>query len=132
MPDLRQDPSDQPLKDDTLVVRGGLMELNGLRNSVQTGYVRDGYYSLSFFGADGVTVEEIIAAAKANYPGSLNNKKIRLSTAGEIEAKIGRKPHREGDFPHLEVRFETNPSDEDLQAIEEVFDAPVDNPLPGG
>ena len=114
----------RPLDDDALVVRGGLMELAGLRTAVETGYRRDGYFSLSFFGENGMSVEEIIRAARDASPGALPHKQIRLTTAGRFAHEIGRKPHREGEVPHLEVRFETNPTDEELLEIEGILTLP--------
>jgi len=123
---------DDTLADEALVIRGGLMELPGLRTSVQTAFVKDGYYSLSFFGENRMSMEEIIQTAKSAYPGALPNRQIRLTTAGRFADQIGRKLHREGLVPHLEVRFETNPTDEELLEIEGIFGLPVDNPMPGG
>lgn len=68
--------ADEPLSWDAIVVRGGEMALPSLRVALQTSYVQDGEYALSFFGENGMSIVRIIEAARDAYPGSLQNKKI--------------------------------------------------------
>jgi hypothetical protein len=107
------------------------MELPGLHNSVETGYRKDGYYSLSFFGENGLTMKEIIAQAQVAYPGALRNGKVRLTTVADFVHKTGQMPYRKGRRPHLEFRFATKPTDDELLEIEGIFGPVLDNPFAG-
>ncbi|MBA2427100.1 MAG: hypothetical protein H0V60_08480 [Actinobacteria bacterium] len=121
----------EPLKSDAIVVRGGEMTLPNLRQALQTSYVQDDEYALSFFGANDMTVEEIIEAARGAYPGCLQNKKVRLSTAGRL-AEAGFRIEKDGLPPHLAIKFQISPTDANLEALTGAFDSGIVNPVSEG
>jgi hypothetical protein len=96
-----------------------------LRTSLETAFVEDGFYELSFFGENGFSVEEILAVA------ALLNAQIRTSTVGRIRS-VGLEPFRSPPPPlHLTVMFRANPTDDELEALIGTFDRPISNPSPG-
>ena len=121
----------EPLRGDAILVRGGLMELAGLRESVEAGYREEGYFNLSFFGDNDLSPEEAIEAARQTIPNAVPNKQIRLGSVGKL-AEIGRIAQRQGFFPHVEVMFETRPTDNELEEVAATFEEPVANPLRPG
>lgn len=112
-----------PLDDACLVVRGGVMQITSLRSSLQTCKARMSFYGLSFWGDDRLTFEEICARAR------LRNLVVRTSTVGRLRS-LGHEPRRSGRTPHLTVRFEVFPTDEELEGLVGAFDPPVPNPYP--
>ncbi len=112
-----------PLRDDAVIVRYGLMELDHLREAVQTCNEVRGFPGLSFFGANGLTVEEIAAAARRPH------RWLRTSTYGSLR-KAGYRLAREGRDNHLVLRFEQVPTDAELRRLVGLFDAPRGNPHP--
>lgn len=107
------------------------MTLLTLRNALQTSYVQDDEYALSFFGENDMNVAEIIEAAREAYPGCLQNKKLRLSTPGRLAA-AGFPIERDGVPPHLAIKFPIMPSDASLEALTDAFGPGIVNPLLGG
>ena len=95
-----------PLADDCLGIRGGLMELPTLRNSLAACKVEQGFFGLSFSGENGLSFREICDAA------GLRNLRMRVSTVGRLRA-LGIEPYRSGRLPHLSIRFDAGPTDEE-------------------
>lgn len=112
------------LDDDALVVRGGLMRIPTLRYAVDLCKVRHDFYGLSFFGENDASLDAITRAAGSR----LENGQIRMSTVGRMR-EVGFEPYRSGEYPHLSVEFQWNPSDDDLERLVAVFDEPIPNPL---
>jgi hypothetical protein len=111
------------LTDAALVVRGGLMALVTLRQALETAHAFLGYYSLSFYGDNDLTFDQICFEAE------LRHGRVRVSSVGLLRS-LGHEPSRSGSFPHLSVRFEFPPTDEELEALVEVFEPGVPNPYP--
>jgi hypothetical protein len=111
----------KPLADDCLVIRGGLMELTTLKNSLAACIVQRGFFGLSLWGENGLSVGEVCDAAR------LRNLRVRVSTVGRLRA-LGMEPFRSGRPPHLSLRFDTAPLDEDLERLADAFGPPVGNP----
>jgi hypothetical protein len=104
------------------------MEVISLRISLETCLEIHGFYGLSFFGDNGLTVEEIAALAREER---LRNQQIRVSTIGRLRG-LSLDPFRSGDYPHLTIKWEVMPSDDELERLVGLFDAPIPNPLLGG
>lgn len=111
------------LSDDALVIRGGLMEVASLRISVETCLRVEGFYGLSFFGADGLSIQQIATLA------ALPNGRIRVARMGALRG-IGREPTPRGSFPHLSLEFPTSPTDVELEELAGVFGSDIPNPYP--
>lgn len=97
------------------------MEVLTMRVAIDTCQARHGFYGLSFWGDNGLSVEQIVQLAGLEHP------RIRVSTIGRIR-QLGLEPVRLGRFPHLTIKFELPPTDEELRALAEVFDPPTPNP----
>lgn len=113
--------SERPLSDDTVVIRGGLMESEGTREAIDLCFDRVGFYGLSLAGEEGWPIEQTARVAK------LRNNRIRVSRVGRLRA-LGFEVVRSGKRPHLTVRFRQRPSDEELALLEFSFDPPMPNP----
>ena len=100
------------------------MRIITLRVAIDTCMARRGFYGLSFFGDNDLDVEAITRLAASN----LDHGQIRLSTVGRIRG-VGFDPYRSGEYPHLSVRFELNPTDDELERLVSAFDDPIPNPL---
>ena len=111
-----------PLRDDAFVVRGGVMEIPMLVLSLRQAMIEDGFFELSFFGENDLTVEEICKEA------GLPNGKICFSTVGVLR-EAGFDPFR---YPpprlHLCVRFDREPTDTILERLRGAFEDPLPNP----
>lgn len=92
-----------------------------LRQSPETCRARMGFYGLSFWGENGMTVKEICLQAR------MRNLRIRVSSVGRLRA-LGHEPYRSGSAPHLTVRFRVAPSDQDLWRLARAFDPDIPNP----
>ena len=112
-----------PLDDDAWVLRGGLMDLTRLCDSLNEALEEDGYHNLCFWGENGMSVDEIA------HDALIRNGQIRTSTVGALRG-LGYEPYRSEPWPHLEVRFDREPTDEELKALVRVFGEPVENPDP--
>ena len=111
----------EPLNDQAYVIRGGLMRIVTLRVAIDTCMVRLGFYGLSFFGDNDLAIDEVALHA------ALPNPRMRVSTVAALRS-IGREPLRSGEYPHLSVRFEVSPSDDELERLVAVFDDAIPNP----
>ena len=109
------------LDDEALVVRGGLMKLVTTRISVDTCLARRGYYGLSFFGDNDLSLDEIVDL------GPIEHAMVRVSTAGRVR-QAGYEPERTGTYPHLTVRFDISPTDDELVELAAAFDSAIPNP----
>lgn len=121
---------DEPLADETLVVRGGLMELDRLRDSLEDAFDQGGFYNLSFWGEDGFTLEQLIEATNRNpeHPPGLPHPRLRVAPVAALRLR-GHEPYRTDPWPHLAVRFDRLPTDEELRDLVSAF-AAVPNPSP--
>jgi hypothetical protein len=99
------------------------MQVVPMRFALDTCERRYGFYGLSFFGDNDLSVEQIVALAGSR----LEHLRVRVSTVGQLRA-CGLEPFRSGEFPHLSVRFEVSPSDEELVELAEAFDPAISNP----
>lgn len=92
-----------------------------LRNAIETCKVWRGFYGLSFYGDNGLSVEETAKLAK------LRNTKLRVSGMYQLR-EIGHEPERDGEYPHLSLRFPVSPTDDELEELVSVFAEPIPNP----
>jgi hypothetical protein len=97
----------EPLNDQAYVIRGGLMVIITLRIAIDLCMARRKFYGLSFFGDNGLLVDETARLA------GMANHRMRVSTVGGIRS-AGFEPIRSGEYPHLSVRFEVIPTDDEL------------------
>ena len=97
------------------------MDLVSVRTSIATGFAQYAVYDLSFWGEDGYSHDQVLAMV------NLPNPRVRLSSVGALRG-LGYEPVRTQPWPHLEVRFETDPTDEELERLIRVFEAPIPNP----
>lgn len=112
-----------PLGDEALILRYGLMELPHLRDAVERCKIVRKFYGLSFFGENGLTVEEIALAAPSPHNW------VRVAAYGALR-EAGFRLRRDGAGNHLVLRFEGNPTDSELRRLVKLFDEPQENPHP--
>ena len=105
------------------MVRYGLMDLAHLRLAAERCRGARGFYGLSFFGENGLSVEEIVAAATRPH------RWIRVSTRGRL-GEEGFRLRRDGRHNHLVLRFDARPDVDDLRRLVGLFDPPIPNPHP--
>ena len=112
----------QPLPDEALVVRGGVMELAVLETNAQTHYDEFGEYALSVYSLPDRSADEIALLA------SLPHAKIRVSTVGRL---------REAGYPvvpspgppgHADLELPHPPTEGDWRVLDALFDPPRPNP----
>ena len=103
------------------MIRGGLMGILPLKFAIDACMARKGFYGLSFFGENYLTIDDVALLAAIPHP------RIRVSTVGALRS-IGIEPVRSGEYPHLSVRFEVNPSDDVLERLAAVFEDDIPNP----
>jgi len=82
-----------------------------------------GFYGISFYGDNDLALDEVCRLA------GKPNRELRTSTVERLRG-AGFKLERRGRYPHLTLRFEAEPSDEELRAVEAEFDPPRKNPHP--
>jgi hypothetical protein len=98
------------------------MELSKLVFSLKQAKIEDGFFELSFFGENDLTVDEICKEA------GLRNGKIRVSRVGALRG-AGFDPFRCPPPPlHLCVRFDSEPTDTVLERLRRAFEDPLPNP----
>jgi hypothetical protein len=111
-----------PLRDDAFVVRGGGMEIPLLVVSLRQEMIENGYFELSFYGENDMTVDEICKEV------DLPHGTIRVSTVGALR-QAGFDPFRCPPPPlHLCVRFDHEPTDTVLERLRGAFDDSLPNP----
>jgi hypothetical protein len=122
--------SEERLRDDAYVVRGGLMKPEDIPDAADQD--DEGVWGISVQSAPGMTPRDLARA------GGIRHGKIRVSTVGRIRA-LG--PGfdvipTEGPGRHATATIPSQPvSAEDAQALESAFDEPIPNParpLSGG
>ena len=101
------------------------MGVLALRQSLETCHVRMGFFAFSLWGENDMTVKEICMQAQ------VRNHRIRVSSIGRLRA-LGYEAHRSGTRPHLTVRFEQLPTDQELWRLTRAFDADIPNPRSRG
>lgn len=112
-----------PLGDDAFVIRFGVMRLDDPRDATSRCYESLGFYGLSFYGESGLRPDEIALLARKPH------RLMRKARVGEIR-KGGFEIERWGRFPHLTLRFEGRPTDDELKRLADLFDDPEANPHP--
>jgi hypothetical protein len=111
------------LRDETPVVRFGLMRIPDLQAASARCLVARGHYGLSFFGENGLAPDEVALEAR------LPHRWLFTSTCGAVRS-LGYTLRREGVRNHLVLRFFSEPSVSELAALARVFDGPIPNPHP--
>jgi hypothetical protein len=114
----------EPLSDEAILVRGGLMEVLPMRVAIDTCYARKGFYGLSFWGENDLGLPEVLALA------GLPHRHIRVSTVGRVRV-LGHEPVRTDQRGHLVIKFAVPPTDTELVDLANAFDPPIPNPLVG-
>jgi len=116
------------LPPEAVVVRGGIMLLENLRDNVLNHYdkvlVEEGReeWALSVNCVPGLDVE-----ATAKQAARLN-RQMCVSTVGAIES-LGYELRPDWtDDGHVNILFDTEPTDDDLLALRGVFSGPIPNP----
>ena len=97
------------------------METLLLRHAIQTSHEVDGFYALSFYGDNDLSVSEIVQLAQ------LPHGKIRVSNVGALR-NMDLEPLRSPPYPHLLVKFDICPSDDELEEITRLFALPIPSP----
>ena len=105
----------EPLPDEAVVIRGGMMKLADLRNSVETTYRATDTHGLSAWA--GVTDAEILEAINNIY-----HRWVCITTAKRIRS-AGYEVVLTGRPRHCTIKFEAQPTDEDLKSLTDEFDA---------
>jgi len=113
----------EDLEDEAFAIRFGLMKLEDLREAADRCFTTLGFYGLSFYGENGLSVADIAALAKKPHS------HIRKTRVGQLR-KVGLNVRRHGRFPHLTLGFPENPTDKELETLIGVFDGPEPNPHP--
>jgi len=111
------------LENEAFVVRFGAMRLEDLQEAIARCFTTLGFYGLSFYGENRLTVADIAALAKKPHT------QIRKARIGQLRSS-GFEIRRYGRFPHLTLRFNEKPADIDLTRLIGVFDDPESNPHP--
>ncbi len=111
------------LEAETFAIRFGYMRLDDLREAVDRCFTTLGFYGLSFYGEDRLSVADI--AELAGKPHSF----LRKAKVGQLR-EIGFDVRRQGRFPHLTMTFPERPTDLLLESLADVFDDPEPNPHP--
>ena len=116
------------MSDEALIVRGGV--LAGIPQVVESFVsceARWGFYAISVFGADGLSMKQVIA----RNPNLQDYRKVRISTAGRIRS-AGFSVVPTFDPDHQSIKFPVCPSDMQVEDLVSVFDPPVANPIRQG
>lgn len=111
------------LDDEAFVIRFGVMKLEDVKEAIDRCFSTLGFYGLSFYGENRLTVAEISALAKKPHT------QIRKTKVGLLRS-IGFDVRRRGRFPHLTMAFPDKPTDRQLKVLIGVFDDPEPNPHP--
>ena len=113
---------DEPPDDAVVVIRGGEMVSEFVRRSAERNHQEFGFFGVSVYLAEGVTVEVLCATVSqlTRYA------KVRLSTAGRLRSR-GFELAPTLERPHFDVML-PDLSDATLSRLNECFDRPVPNP----
>ncbi|MGI8425316.1 MAG: hypothetical protein ACR2FO_01080 [Actinomycetota bacterium] len=113
----------EPLWDETIVVRFGLMDVASIQAAAALFKAERGVFGLSAYGDNGLAMKE--TARQARRP----HKQLRTTTVGRLKS-AGFVVKRTGKWPHLTISAEVTAGAEMLSKITELFDDPVPNPHP--
>ena len=111
----------EPLPDDAVVVRGGLMLPVDLALGAQTHFDHEGFYAISVFSSPGRTADEIATSVP------LPHAAIRESTVGRVRAAGYDVVSSPGPSGHADLVFSTRPTETDWRTLDEIFDLPRPN-----
>jgi hypothetical protein len=118
-----------PLPDEAFVVRAGLMESKQLRLNAEAHHIEklaeDGSdeWALSVFSVPELEADEI--AMGAPFP----NKQMRITTVGVLRAAGYDVTPSPWEHPlHADLRFISEPTEDDFEALRAIFDPPRPNP----
>ncbi len=114
--------SEEPPDDVVVVVRGGEMNSDYVREAARDSFLESGLYGISVFLAIDAPVEELCVME----PYIARYGKVRLTTVGRLrEAGFALLPTL--DRPHYDVVL-PDTSDTTLDRLEASFDRPIPNP----
>jgi hypothetical protein len=121
-PSTESDESAQVLPDETIVLRGGVMQPRDLEVNAYTHYDEFSEYALSVFAVPGADLAT--TARVADRP----NASIRVTTAGRIRAAGYELRRSEPPPGHADLKLPNPPTDADWETLRVVFDDPIPNP----
>ena len=116
------DRTPDPLPDDAIVIRGGVMTPRTMEVNAYTEYDETGVYALSVSSLPDADFDTIAAAAR------LPHGQVCVSTVGRIRAAGYEVRQSEPPPAHADLLLPNPPADEDWEALLVVFDAPIANP----
>ena len=102
------------------------MERAPLWESLGLGLELDGFYNLSFWGDDLLDSVERVTEVSP-----IPNARVRVARLGSVRS-LGYDPYPSEPWPHITVRFEEEPTDNDLDDLVALFGSPIPNPHPWG
>jgi len=113
-----------PVLDEALCVRGGLMGVSSLLKSAARAKRREGAPGISVFcGHPESTVADLVGA------GDIPHRQIRVSTAGAIRS-AGFTVRRQGRWPHCTVDMSPEADEASASRLAACFGEPELNPRP--
>jgi hypothetical protein len=127
-----RDPDQLP--SDSIVIRGGRMSAQTLKDSAEVARRKLGEPSLSFWSFTGMTAEEVAAEVERlnrrnEPPAVIPHPVIRAARAGQLfdaGYRLKRSGSRRG---HYSLTFSQAPTDADWKKLDEIFGPPEPNPV---
>jgi hypothetical protein len=116
--------------DDSVVVRGGSMTLEGLRERLDEDFEADGVYDISVWTFPDMDAEEIALRVREADPdcNHLPHNRMQSASVGDIRALGLEVLLTEPPPDHHSIRFPARPADNQLEDLMAVFDEPRHNP----
>lgn len=113
-----------PLRDDTVIVRGGWMSRSSTLKAIQSSEAKGGERGISVYGVDGLDAAELVRELDRHR--LLPHATVRLSTVGDVR-RGGFDVVPAGDPPHHKiVGFPASyAEDGSIDRVSGVFQAPV-------
>lgn len=105
---------------ETQILRGGLCRLEALRDSAEDCFAVKGYWGVSGWAADDMTVAELVSSLGAKLPHS----KMRMVATKDL-LNAGFRVEYTGIEHHVTIYFDQKPTDTDLQRLGNLFSSPV-------
>lgn len=119
---------ESPPDDAIVIIRGGLMAFESVRRSAEVSMELYGFYGMSVFAAEGVTVEALVRSTSELAP--QRYRQLRASTAGVLRAS-GFTLIPTQDRPHFDVVL-ADLENQTLERLGRCFGEPFPNPTGGG